>query len=65
MSNEVYEVTVGASTVVVEASTKAKAVKHALKEKVSARRMSGSEVADFISNGGNPEAADESESAES
>lgn len=64
MSNEVYEVTVGDSTVVVEAGSKAKAVKHALKEKVSARRMSGSEVADFISNGGNPEAADDSESAE-
>ena len=61
MSNEVYEVAVGDSTVVVEAGSKAKAVKHALKEKVSARRMSGSEVADFISNGGDPQAADEAE----
>lgn len=57
MSNEVYEVTVGDSTVVVEAGSKAKAVKFAIKEKVSVRRLTGSEVADFISNGGNPLAA--------
>lgn len=61
MSNEVYEVTVGDSTVVVEAGSKAKAVKRALKEKVSVRRLTGSEVVDFIANSGDLLAVDEAE----